>query len=90
MSAAGIARPSTRASSRRVDDMLENEDKLPLRALRFHWKQKLQLTEQQARHLSAELLEQLENCKSDEARRILIKSRMEGHEWRRSNKTHAR
>ena len=88
MSAAGTARLSTKASSHRVDDM--DEQQLRLRAPRFYWRQKFQLTEKQVRRLSAELLDQLENCKSDEARRILIKSRMEGHEHRRSNKTDAR
>ena len=59
----------------------------PLHVKRSHWRQKLQLTAKQARRLSAEFLEQLANCKSDEARRLLIKARMEGHEHRRADTT---
>ena len=37
------------------------------------------ITREEGRHMSIELLEQLVRCKSPEARRVILKARMEAH-----------
>jgi hypothetical protein len=58
---------------------------------REYWKKKFNLTETQAKHLKAPLIQQLIKCKDDEARRILMKARMQatkGNKW--TSKSEAR
>jgi hypothetical protein len=49
---------------------------------RLYWKKRLHLSEYQTKHLTIPLMEQLVRCKDEEARRILMRARMEGHAWR--------
>lgn len=44
----------------------------PLRDLRDEYQKKYKLTFKQAQYLKASFLEQLEKCKNDELRRILL------------------
>jgi DNA-binding transcriptional regulator/RsmH inhibitor MraZ len=44
----------------------------PLQDLRDEYKERFNLTDKQARYLNQKFLDQLENCKSDDARRILL------------------
>lgn len=49
-----------------------------------YWKRELRLSAAQAKHLTVPMMNQLARCKDDDARRILMNARMQGHEWRKA------
>jgi hypothetical protein len=51
---------------------------------RQYWKMRLKLRYTQTKHLTTAFMEQLMRCKSDEARRILVAARNEGHRGRKN------
>jgi len=62
----------------------------PLYERRSYYAELFHLTSKQRKHLSVELLDQLDKCQSDVARKLLINARQDSHEFRRNDNVDAR